>query len=181
MTKSFSASKAEPASCDLLCKVKAVTCIALHGRMFGAVRPGAQICIEGRVARLRVGDDILNDERRYESDTWRLPCNRIVNSSGIEVGLLFPDVRDWESEPPVIDSLHCLSIGIDPDETCIHHFEVEKLHYVIWEPPREQKVLAIGLVKVEGFDQTSFKRIGLVRWLAKSVFDTVEPSSITIV
>lgn len=118
-----------------------------------------------------------NPQLHKFKDDYRGGSTAIMTKDGVPVGVLYPDVR---GEMPYAKELFCLRLRPEPDKSQIRRpgelYEGE-----------EAGDLIMGLVLArepnignESCLSNQYKRIGLARWVKSSLFESCQPSVVTL-
>lgn len=112
-------------------------------------------------------------ETKYRQDSTGLRA--IIGKDGADVGVFYPDIIN---EVLDADPIFCLSVRSEPSEPQI------SMPQELYENDSPEQIggLIMGLALVQGrANRGTFQRVGLVRWVRKSIFASIEPSVITLI
>lgn len=113
------------------------------------------------------------EEEKYRNDSsgWRA----VIGKDGAETGIFYPDIIDEVLDG---DQIFCLNVRSEPSNSQI------SIPHVLYEKGYSEliggMVMGLGLIQ----DQTNkdtYRRVGLVRWVKKSLFTSIAPSMITLI
>ena len=142
----------------------------------GAVSAG-HITLTGLIAITIIDEESYTDSKSDSESTYTWLRDR----DGLVVGVLLADVQT-EVRP---NNIYCISVRDEQDGAVV---EVpEELRNMIHKTAGGESenigmVMGLGLVKIgEGEDRNVFKRLGLVRWVRKDLFDSKAVSTIKII
>jgi hypothetical protein len=143
-----------------------------HNDKYGTIL-SASLSLNGA---LLAGIDSSPQLRKFEHD-YLGGSKAILTKDGVAVGLLYPDVLD---EMPYTEELFCLRIRAEPHASQIS--QPSELY-----KGEEVGDLVMGLVLARDPEignefrlLNQYRRIGLARWVTRSLFESSQPSVVTL-
>lgn len=120
---------------------------------------------------LLVGIDFNPQLRKFEHD-FSGGSKAILTKNGLEVGLLYPDVLD---EMPFTEELFCLQIRAEP-----HTSQISRPSQFYQGEEVGDLVMGLVLTKEPEIGNepcllSQYRRIGLARWVRRSLFKSSQP------
>lgn len=138
-----------------------------HDDTYGAIKEAYLVLCGALLAAIDPSPQI----RKFEDDFHHSGPKAALTKDGTTVGILYPDIKD---EILSIKRLFCLSVrGV------LYESQIRRSSDLY---PREEDMdqLNMGLLLEEKFGG-DYRRIGLARWVKKSIFDGSKPCLVRLV
>lgn len=141
-----------------------------HNDMYGAIK-GANLVLSGALLAVIDSDPQF---REFEHD-YSSGRKAVLTKDGATVGILYPDAHAPD-EIQYARKLFCLSIRGEP-----HSSQISRPHELYKGEEVEASELVMGLVLEEDLEiEDGYRRIGLARWVKRSLFEDSHSSSIRL-
>jgi len=159
----------KPVDCDFGdLKLENMYTLPNHNDLYGAVKD-AYLVLSGALLAVIDSDPQF---RVFEND-FSSGRKAVLTKDGATVGILYPDALD---EIDCAGKLFCLSIRGEP-----HWSQISQLHELYKGEEVEVSELVMGLVLEEDLRiKDGYRRIGLARWVKRSLFESSHSSSIRL-
>ena len=144
----------------------------MHNDRYGGILSVSLSLNGALLARLDSNPQLRNFEHDYQGGS-----KAILTKDGVDVGLLYPDVLD---EMPYTDELFCLEIRKEP-----YTSQISRPGQLYKGEEVGELVMGLVLTKKPKIGDNScmldqYRRIGLARWVTRALFESSQPSTVTL-
>lgn len=161
----------KPLDCDFGdLKVEKMYTLPKHNNIYSAIK-GAYLVLSSALLAVIDSDPQL---REFEHD-FSSGRKAVLTKDGAAVGILYPDAHAL-AEIQYTGKPFCLSIRGEP-----HSSQISRPHELYKGEEVEASELVMGLVLGEDLEiEDGYRRIGLARWVKRSLFKDSHSSSIRL-